>query len=109
MPDCSKNEVILVRYPFSDLTSAKVRPAIVVSRLDRSSDYLIVPLTSRISSLALGEFELADWRAAGLNVPSVVKRGVYTIHSSLIIKSLGRLTKQDAIQIGQSLRMWFEL
>jgi mRNA interferase MazF len=27
----SKNDVILVRYPFSDLSSSKVRPAVVVS------------------------------------------------------------------------------
>jgi mRNA interferase MazF len=29
MPSFSKDEVILVRYPFSDLTAAKVRPAVV--------------------------------------------------------------------------------
>ena len=36
MPSFSKNEVILVRYPFSDLTAAKVRPAIVVGLFVRS-------------------------------------------------------------------------
>ncbi len=39
MPSFSKNEVILVRYPFSDLTSSKVRPAVIVGLLDRSPDY----------------------------------------------------------------------
>ena len=29
MPSFSKNDVILVGYPFSDLTAAKIRPAIV--------------------------------------------------------------------------------
>jgi len=33
MPNYSKNEVILVRYPFTDLSSIKVRPAVVVSAL----------------------------------------------------------------------------
>ncbi len=28
MPSYSKNELILVRYPFSELTSLKVRPAV---------------------------------------------------------------------------------
>jgi hypothetical protein len=32
MPSFSKNEVILVRYPFSDLTAAKIRPAVIVAR-----------------------------------------------------------------------------
>jgi mRNA interferase MazF len=31
MPNYSKHDVILVRYPFSDLSNAKVRPAVVVS------------------------------------------------------------------------------
>ena len=31
MPNYSKPEVVLVRYPFSDLMGAKVRPAVVVS------------------------------------------------------------------------------
>jgi len=30
MPGFSKHEVILVRYPFSDLTAVKVRPAVVI-------------------------------------------------------------------------------
>ncbi len=31
MPSYLKNEVILVKYSFSDLSSSKVRPAIVVN------------------------------------------------------------------------------
>ncbi|MEY2855718.1 MAG: hypothetical protein RLZZ74_27, partial [Cyanobacteriota bacterium] len=31
MPNYLKNDVILVRYPFSDLSDSKVRPAIVVN------------------------------------------------------------------------------
>jgi mRNA interferase MazF len=109
MPNFSKNEVILVRYPFSDLTAAKIRPAIVVGVAHRSADCLIVPLTSKIGDLRSGEFLLAEWQAAGLNVPSVVKRGVYTVHDSLILKSVGRLASQDAKQLERSLQEWLEL
>lgn len=31
MPNSLKNDIVLVRYPFSDLSGAKVRPAVVVS------------------------------------------------------------------------------
>jgi hypothetical protein len=31
MPNYSKRDIILVRYPFSDLSSSKVRPAVIVS------------------------------------------------------------------------------
>jgi len=109
MPSYSKNEVILVRYPFSALSGVKVRPAIVVNAPHASQDFFIVPLTSRTAPLLAGEFILADWAAAGLHVPTAVKRGLYTMHESLILKRVGRLTMTDAEQVGQSLGQWVGL
>ncbi len=108
MPSYSKNEVILVRYPFSNLLGSKVRPAIVINAPHISQDVIIVPLTSKVSPLA-GEFMLADWKAAGLNVPSAAKRGLYTVHQSLIMKSIGKLTATDASSLENSLRDWLGL
>jgi len=67
MPSYSKYEIILVRYPFSDLSSSKVRPAVVVSAPHSSQDILITPLTSKTRSLLEGEFVLSEWAAEGLN------------------------------------------
>ena len=106
MPSCSKLEVVLIRYPFSDLTGAKVRPAVVVNAAHVSQDLFIVPLTSKTSGLLAGEFILTEWRAAGLNVETAVKRGIYTIKESLIKKRVGRLEKTDAEQLEKSLREW---
>jgi len=47
MPSFSKNDVILVAYPFSDRSGVKVRPAVVVSGEHRSRDVFVVPLTSK--------------------------------------------------------------
>ncbi len=72
MPNYSKSDVILIRYPFSDLSSARVRPAVVVSSSHSSEDILITPLTSKVRSLREGEFELTEWSEAGLNVATAV-------------------------------------
>jgi mRNA interferase MazF len=109
MPSYSKNKVVLVRYPFSNLSGSKVRPAIVVNASHTSQDVIIVPLTSKVSPLLAGEFALVDWSKAGLNVPSAVKRGLYTIHQSLVIKSVGQLTSADATSLEHSLRGWLGL
>jgi mRNA interferase MazF len=109
MPSYSKNEVILVRYPFSNLSSAKVRPAVVVNAPHSSQDVVIVPLTSKVSSLLAGEFVLSDWSAAGLNVPSAVKRGLYTVHQSLVLKTIGTINITDAHSLENSLRDWLAL
>jgi mRNA interferase MazF len=79
MPNYSKNEVIFVQYPFSDLSATKVRLAIRQCS-HPSQDNLIVPLTSRITSLLPAEFLLTEWQAVRLNVQTAVKRGIFTIH-----------------------------
>ncbi|MFM2302632.1 MAG: hypothetical protein RLZZ135_35 [Cyanobacteriota bacterium] len=110
MPSYSKYDVILVRYPFSDLSSSKVRPAVVVSTSSHSSqDIFITPLTSKTGSLLEGEFVLSEWSASGLNVATAVKRGLYTVHESLVIKAIGQLMDTDAKQLEQSLYGWLGL
>jgi mRNA interferase MazF len=74
MPSYSKNDIVLVRYPFSEMTGSKVRPAIMLSSPHISDDYLLAPITSKINNLYPAEFVLANWSSAGLNVPSAVKR-----------------------------------
>ncbi|MBD2307025.1 type II toxin-antitoxin system PemK/MazF family toxin [Chroococcidiopsis sp. FACHB-1243] len=109
MPSYWKNDIILVRYPFSDLSNSKVRPAIIVNALHVSQDIFIVPLTSKTSSLLAEEFVLSDWEAAGLNVATAVKRGLYTVHQNLVVTEIGRLTESEAEQLEQSLRYWLGL
>lgn len=98
-----------MQYPFSDLSAIKVRPAVVVHAPHPSQDCLVVPLTSRTTGLLGGEFVLTDWGTAGLHVPTAVKRGLYTVHPTLIIKPLGQLSEGDAQRIEQSLRGWLGL
>lgn len=109
MSSFSRLETILVQYPFSDLSAAKVRPAVIVHAPHVSQDCLIVPLTSRLVGLLPGEFALAEWSAAGLNVPTALKRGLYTVHERLIAKRLGRLAPVDAQELDRSLREWLGL
>jgi len=109
MPSFSRHNLILVRYPFSDLSKSKIRPAVVVNAPHVSHDLMIVPITSRLTGLLPGEFVLTEWRTVGLNVPSAVKRGLYTVESSLVLKLLGQLAAVDAKQLEVSLRMWLAL
>ncbi len=109
MPSYSRHEVVLVRYPFSDLTSAKVRPAVVSNAPHSSQDLFVVALTSKTSSLLAGEFVLTEWRAAGLNVETAVKRGIYTKTGTLVRKRVGRLNDTDADELENSLRTWLGL
>jgi mRNA interferase MazF len=92
-----RGEVVLVPFPFTDLTSVKQRPALVVSSdalNQKRPDVLVAAITSQIpAQLAEDEAlvppkELLQW---GLPKPSVVKlTKLFSIHQSLIQKTLGR-------------------
>jgi hypothetical protein len=52
---------------------------------------------------------LGEWKEAGLNVPSVVKRGLYTVHTELCLKKIGAITQEDQNRLDTSLSDWLQL
>lgn len=50
---CSRNDVVLLPIPFTDLSSSKVRPAIVVGHGSWPGDLFVVPVTSRLKNADL--------------------------------------------------------
>jgi mRNA interferase MazF len=109
MPSYSNSQVIMVYYPFTNLSGAKIRPGIVVSAPHVSRDLFVVPLTSKVARLLPGEFALNDWKQAGLNVASAVKRGIFAMDENLVVRSIGKLSDADAARLEQSLRDWLNL
>jgi mRNA interferase MazF len=81
----------------------------VVNSKHTSQDLIITPLTSKISNLLEGEFVLSEWVVAGLNVATAVKRGLYTVHASLIVKLIGKLANADIEELEKSLCGWLGL
>lgn len=109
MPSYSRGDVVLIRYPFTDLSGAKVRPAVVVSGPHESNDLVIVPLTSRTTGLRSGEFVLLDYRGAGLNVATAAKRGLHTLEERLVLQLVGQLGQPDINELDQALLLWLSL
>ncbi len=103
---CSRNEVVLLPVPFSDLSSRKVRPAVVIGREARYGDLFIVPITSQGVNM---DIPLLDWQSAGLNVQCGIKAQLATVSESLVLKAVGRLSKWDQAALDQRLRSWLSL
>ena len=87
--NCSRDDVVLLPIPFTDLSSKKVRPAIVIGHGTFPGDLFVVPLTSQLTN---ADFPLAEWRAAGLNAASGVKSQLATVEAKLVRKIVGRIT-----------------
>jgi mRNA interferase MazF len=93
-------EVVLVRFPFAELAATKKRPALILARTARSPRNRLVTLamiTSQVETLKLlGDVVLADWKAAGLLHPSLLRMAkVATIDEHLVDKTIGRLSERD--------------
>lgn len=99
-------EVILLPIPFTDLTSRKVRPAIVIGQSSFAGDLFVVPISSQLQNV---DMALLDWQAAGLNVPCDIKPQLATIESRLVIKSIGVLSPRDRHACKNRLQGWLEL
>ena len=65
---CSRNDVVLLPIPFSDLTNRKVRPAVVLGR--NGADLFLAPISSQLGNT---DMPLTEWQAAGLNVMCGIK------------------------------------
>ena len=95
---CRRGDIVLVPFPFTDLSTTKQRPAVILSSEQYHSvtgDCLIAAITSIVpSTLAPGEVLLsrADQMAGGLLKSSIVKVGkLLTIDRRLIRRTIGRL------------------
>lgn len=103
---CSRNDVVLLPIPFTDLSSSKVRPVIVVGHGSWPGDLYVVPVTSQLFN---ADMRLQDWQAAGLNVPSCIKGQICTIEDRLVRKVVGSITAHDRASLDALLRKWLSL
>ena len=82
--------IVLARFPFTDLSGDKRRPALVVSRdNDRRSDLVVCFITS-VPREGLDMAAIAASPETGLKVPSVVRFDkIATLNRSVITGKLG--------------------
>ncbi len=94
-----RGSVVLAIYPFTDLSSAKRRPALVVSATGRPGrDCILAFITSRTRQIEATDLMLdptsGDFAATGLRVASVVRCGkLMTLDRTLLTGRLGRLSE----------------
>lgn len=92
-------DVVLVPFPFTDQTTSKKRPAVVVSSSEYQNhrpDLILMAVTSQFRpSPFYGELVIREWERAGLLKPSVIKPIVATLHTRLVLAKRGRLRGAD--------------
>jgi mRNA interferase MazF len=100
--------VVLVNFPFTDLQSSKVRPAIAFTQ--KGDDVMIVGIFSKVPEDLQDSWIRLDeggsgFKQTGLRKASVIKtEKIAVVHQSLIRKELGRLSPELIQKVKQILR-----
>jgi mRNA interferase MazF len=107
----ARGEVVLTRFPFTDLTGAALRPAVVVSQGPIGHDLVLVAISSVIrDTLASSDFLIetthAEFARTGLRVTSVIRiHKLAAVEHFVITRRLGRLGPQLQAETDRRLRM----
>lgn len=112
MTGYSRWDIVLVRFPFSDLTTAKRRPGLVVSPDAYNAagpDLVIELITSRLGVPPRpGDHRIRFWRESGLQKPSLLRMKLATIHREIVIKKIGRLFEAKHRDVLAALKEFFQ-
>jgi mRNA interferase MazF len=99
-----RGDVILVPFPFSDLSGSKKRPALVLATISDWSELICMMLTS--SPKGKGEIPIKHIIEAGLPKPTVARiHRLFTIDQSIVLKKIGSLNSEDFDNILRSLSL----
>lgn len=111
-----KGKIVLVPFPFDDLSSAKMRPAVCLTNAIGAHKHVILAfITSQIpdeqldSDIAIDSSD-PDFKTTGLRVSSTIRlHRLMTIATSLIKRDLGKLSSKLQSKIDNKLNKLFEL
>lgn len=112
----TRNKVVLVRFPFDDLSGTKVRPAVCLTEpVGPHGQVVLAFITSRAPTELL-ESDLpltsndADFPATGLRVSSTLQlHRLMTTTTSLVLRELGELASGKHFLVREKLRKLFNL
>lgn len=108
-----RGDVVLVPFPYAELTATKARPAVVVSTATFTAAegrIIVAGITSNIAAHRNAtSYELGNWAAAGLKKPSVVTAWLATLSPDLVQFKVGRLTTHDLQAVEKRLRIALSL
>ena len=108
--------VILVPFPFDDLTGSKVRPAVCLTGAVGAHRHVVLAFITSVVPPQLEATDLllnpgsADFARTGLRVRSALRlHRIVTISATIIQRQLGVLTPNLQNQVQQRLRTLFAI
>lgn len=110
-----KGDIVLVPFPFTDLSTTKLRPAVVLWADSSGIDITVCFVSSQnINNMSAEEFLIEtthpEFSKTGLKVSSKVRVSrIVTTERNLITRKLGKLETDFLNQLDNKLRHTFQL
>ncbi len=112
----TRHKVVLVPFPFDDLSSSKVRPAVCLTEPIGPHRHVVLAfITSSVPAVPLATDLVIDsgdndFAATGLRVSSTLQlHRLMTATTALIQRELGSLSPRMQAQVNDRLRALFDL
>lgn len=111
----NKGDIVLVPFPFTDLSATKLRPAVVIWADQIGNDVTLCFISSQeVENLSQDEFAISlsdeEFESTGLKVTSKVRvTKIVTIERKLITRRLGKLGNSYIQQLNLAMIQAFQL
>ena len=111
----AQGDVVLVPFPFSDLSGNKVRPALIISPGQIGEDVVLMAISSVVrGTLAPTDLVVPDihpeFAMTGLQRASVLRaHKLFTVERTLITRRIGRIGPQLQLEVSNLLRVVLSL
>jgi mRNA interferase MazF len=88
-----RGDLLLVPFPFTDLSAVKRRPVLALTAPDSYGDFIALPVTSRPQAEHGIPLRPADLVHGRLPAPSWIRIDrIVTLNATLVIKTIGQVT-----------------
>lgn len=104
MATFGRSSIVLIHFPFSDLSQTKLRPALVLSQTTKD-DFILcqIPSNARADEQSI-EIVANDFAEGSLQKMSYIRPNkIFTAHKSLITKRVGILRDEKMDEITASI------
>jgi len=112
----TKGRIVLVPFPFDDMTATKVRPAVCLTDPIGRHRHVIVAFVSSQMPADVSATDVVldpqrkDFAATGLQVASVLRlHRLVTLTTNLIRRDMGKLSQAWQDEVDQKLAVLFQL
>lgn len=104
----AKGDLVLITFPFTDLSGSKLRPAVVLA--DTSLDLTVCFITTQIGWQEQTDVMLTPTTSNGLRKPSLIRTSkIATLDRRLAKGLLGRLSGQEMTDLNSKLKQLLQL